>query len=115
MKKIFIISTLLAISCITGQERIAVMQFEGSGVDEITSKNITDRFSYELSKTHRFDIVEREMMDKILEEQKFQASGCVADECAVEIGQLIGVSQIVAGSISKIEDFYSLNSYILGI
>ena len=85
------------------------MKFEGSGVDEITSKNITDRFSYELSKTRRFDIVEREMMDKILEEQKFQASGCVADECAVEIGELIGVSQIVAGNVCKIEDFYSLN------
>ena len=98
-----------------GQDRIAVMKFEGSGVDEITSKNITDRFSYELSKTHRFDIVEREMMDKILEEQKFQASGCVADECAVEIGQLIGVSQIVAGSISKIGDFYSLNIKLIDV
>ena len=91
------------------------MKFEGSGVDEITSKNITDRFSYELSKTRRFDIVEREMMDKILEEQKFQASGCVADECAVEIGQLIGVSQIVAGSISKIGDFYSLNIKLIDV
>ena len=91
------------------------MKFEGSGVDEITSKNITDRFSYELSKTRRFDIVEREMMDKILEEQKFQKSGCVADECAVEIGQLIGVSQIVAGSISKIEDFYSLNIKLIDV
>jgi len=106
---------MVTISWIIGQERIAVMQFEGSGVDEITSKNITDRFSYELSKTRRFDIVEREMMDKILEEQKFQASGCVADECAVEIGQLIGVSQIVAGSISKIGDFYSLNIKLIDV
>ena len=110
-----IIWFIVAISWIIGQDRIAVMKFEGSGVDGITSKNITDRFSYELSKTHRFDIVEREMMDKILEEQKFQASGCVADECAVEIGQLIGVSQIVAGSISKIGDFYSLNIKLIDV
>ena len=110
-----IIWFIVAISWIIGQDRIAVMKFEGSGVDEITSKNITDRFSYELSKTRRFDIVEREMMDKILEEQKFQASGCVADECAVEIGQLIGVSQIVAGSISKIGDFYSLNIKLIDV
>jgi TolB-like protein len=115
MMKKNIILFIVAISWIIGQDRIAVMKFEGSGVDEITSKNITDRFSYELSKTHRFDIVEREMMDKILEEQKFQASGCVADECAVEIGQLIGVSQIVAGSISKIEDFYSLNIKLIDV
>ena len=114
MKK-YIIWFIVAISWIIGQDRIAIMKFEGSGVDEITSKNITDRFSYELSKTRRFDIVEREMMDKILEEQKFQASGCVADECAVEIGQLIGVSQIVAGSISKIGDFYSLNIKLIDV
>ncbi|MEE1573827.1 MAG: PEGA domain-containing protein, partial [Candidatus Neomarinimicrobiota bacterium] len=116
MKKIFIISTLLAISCITGQERIAVMQFEGSGVDEITAKNITKRFSYELSKTKRFDLVEREMLEKILEEQKFQtASGCVADECAVEIGQMAGVSQIVVGGVDKILDSYSLNIRLIEV
>ena len=86
----YIICLIVLASWIMGQERIAVMQFEGSGVDEITARNITKRFSYELSKTKRFDIVEREMMDRILEEQKFQTSGCVADECAVEIGQLIG-------------------------
>jgi len=116
MKKIFIISTLLAISCITGQERIAVMQFEGSGVNEITAKNITKRFSYELSKTKRFDLVEREMLEKILEEQKFQtASGCVADECAVEIGQMAGVSQIVVGGVDKILDSYSLNIRLIEV
>jgi len=115
MKKNIIIWFIIATSWIIGQDRIAVMKFEGSGVDEITSKNIADRFSYELSKTNRFDIVEREMMDKILEEQKFQDSGCVADECAVEIGQLIGVSQIVSGRISKIGDFYSLNIKLIDV
>ncbi|MDP7036372.1 MAG: PEGA domain-containing protein [Candidatus Marinimicrobia bacterium] len=116
MKIIFIIPLLsLLINPLAAQERIAVLQFEGSGVDEITSKNISDRFSYELSTTKRFDIVEREMMDKILEEQKFQSSGCVADECAVEIGELIGVSQIVAGSVSKIEELYSLNIKLIDV
>jgi hypothetical protein len=92
------------------------MQFEGSGVDEITAKNITKRFSYELSKTKRFDLVEREMLEKILEEQKFQtASGCVADECAVEIGQMAGVSQIVVGGVDKILDSYSLNIRLIEV
>ena len=115
MKKFFIISTLLAISCIYAQKRIAITTFEGSGVDAITAKNITDRFSHEISRTKRFDIVEREMIKKILEEQKFQKSGCVADECAVEIGQMIGVEQIIAGSVSKIENFYSLSIRLISV
>jgi curli biogenesis system outer membrane secretion channel CsgG len=70
MKKNYIILLFyLFVSQIVGQERIAVLQFDGSGVDAITAKNISKRFSYYLSTTNRFDIVEREMMDKILEEQ----------------------------------------------
>jgi len=115
IKRNIIFCLILFATQLAGQERIAVLQFEGSGVDEITAKNITKRFSYELSKTKRFDIVEREMMDKILEEQKFQSSGCVADECAVEIGQLIGVHKIVAGSVDKILDSYSLNIRLIDV
>ncbi|MBC8214170.1 MAG: PEGA domain-containing protein [Candidatus Marinimicrobia bacterium] len=100
---------------INAQDKIAVVQFAPSGVDETTASNITSRFSFELSRTKRFDIVEREMMNKIIDEQKFQKSGCVADECAVEIGQMIGVRQIVAGSISKIEDFYSLSIRLIDV
>jgi len=115
MNRYIAIFIILALSLVSAKERIAIVQFTPSGVDSITAGNITVRFSYELSKTKRFEIVEREMMDKILEEQKFQSSGCVAQECAVEIGQMIGVSQIVSGSISKIENFYSLNIKLIDV
>ena len=105
----FVLSFLMA------QERIAITEFDPSGVNSTTARNITNRFSYELSKANKFEIVERELMDKILEEQKFQNSGCVANECAVEIGQMIGVSLIVAGNVSKIEDLYSLNIRLIDV
>ena len=106
---------VLLISGAYAQERIAVVEFIGSGVSNITAKTITNRFSYELSKTKRFEIIEREMMDKMLDEQKFQNSGCVADQCVVEIGQMIGVNRIIAGNVSKIEDFYSLNIRLINV
>ena len=115
MKKIFFMILSMTFTWMNAQEKIAIVEFVGSGVDPVTAGNITNRFSYELSKTNRFDIVEREMMTKILEEQKFQTSGCVTEECAVEIGQMIGVSQIVAGSVSKIESFYSLNVRLIDV
>lgn len=116
MKHLWIrLSVLVILSISIAKERIAITEFTPSGVDNITARNISDRFSYELSKTKKFEIVEREMMNKILEEQKFQKSGCVADECAVEIGQMIGVSLIVAGSVSKIENFYSLNIRLIDV
>ena len=95
-----------------GQERIAVMQFEGSGVDEITARNITKRFSYELSKTKRFDIVEREMMDRILEEQKFQLDG-YTEETLIRIGKILGAQPgyIEPDIYALILDFVGTDAY----
>ena len=47
-------------------------------------------------------------MESILQEQDFQISGCASDECAVEIGQLFGVSIMMAGSIGKVGSTYSI-------
>ena len=117
IKKInsFLIFIIVIFSLIYTKPRIAVIEFEGAGVDKTSSSTITDRFLFELSKTNRFDILEREMMNKILNEQKFQNSGCVKQECIVKIGELIAVQQIVTGTISKIEDFYSLNIRLIDV
>ncbi|NQU66925.1 MAG: PEGA domain-containing protein [Candidatus Marinimicrobia bacterium] len=103
------------ISLILSQEKIAIIPFTPNGVDDITAMEITSRFTFELSKTNRYDIIEREMMNKILDEQKFQTSGCVTDTCIVEIGQLIGVKKIVAGSVSKIENLYTINIRLIDV
>ena len=55
------------------------------------------------------------MMDDILEEQKFQTSGCVSDECIVEIGKMIGVEQIVGGSISQVGNIFSVSARIVNV
>jgi len=48
------------------------------------------------------EIIERQSMNDILKEQGFQQTGCTSQECAVEIGKLIGVNTIIAGSIGKV-------------
>lgn len=115
MKKILFIVLSLTITWISAQERIIGSQFVGSGVDRITARNITDRFSYELSKTKKFEIVDPMTIQKILREHRFQTSGCVTAECMVQIGRLIGVQQIVAGSVSKIKGGYSLNIRLIDV
>ena len=37
-------------------------------------------------------------MDEVINEQGLQQSGCVSNECAIEIGQLVGVEKIIGGS-----------------
>ncbi|MDR2178642.1 MAG: DUF1566 domain-containing protein, partial [Treponema sp.] len=47
-------------------------------------------------------------LDKVREEQGFQASGEVDDESAKSIGKLLGAGAIVTGSLTDLGDVYSL-------
>jgi TolB-like protein len=90
------------------QEYVAVLEFEDSGMSTIEARNITERFSYELAQTRKFKIIERQQLDLIIEEQKTQLSGCVADECAVELGKLAGARYVIAGTVTKTFDLYGI-------
>ena len=87
---------------------IAVVDFRGNNVTEGDCRALTDRLRIELYNTKHYKVIERAMMDDILEEQKFQKSGCVSDECIVEIGKMIGVEQIVGDSISQVGNIFSV-------
>jgi hypothetical protein len=91
-------------SPVSAQEResIAVVDLEGRGISTIEAQTLTDRMRSELVKTGAVTVVERGQMQQILSEQDFQMTGCTSDECAVEIGQMLGVTKMVAGSIGKI-------------
>ena len=109
--KSIIITTFIGIIStftLSAQEYVAVLEFDGSGMSKIEARNITERFSYELSQTRKFNIIERQQLDLILDEQKTQLSGCVADECAVEIGELVGAQYVIAGSVTKTFGLYGI-------
>jgi hypothetical protein len=48
-------------------------------------------------------------METILKEQGFQLTGCVTDRCMIEIGQLLGVSRMIAGTVGKLGPLYTIN------
>lgn len=108
---------MLCLSPLIAQDlpTVAIMEFEPSGMSETDAANITSRFSYEFSKTNRFRITEREMMEKILDEQEFQLSGCTSSECVVEVGQLLSVQYMIAGKVTKTFNIYSLHIRLIDV
>lgn len=90
------------------QRTFAILDFEARGVSAVEVDVLADRLEAELVNGGIVKIVERGQIRQILEEQDFQLSGCTSNECAVEIGQLLGVSHMVAGSIGKIGSTYSI-------
>ncbi len=55
----------------------------------------------ELAKTGKFIVVEREKVNKLLEEQKLAATGAVDPDTAAKMGKLLGLNAIVTGAISN--------------
>jgi TolB-like protein len=90
---------------------IAVIPFVGdSNVTPEQLSFITGKFAAELLKTGAFTVLDRGKMDFLLREQGFQQSGaCNSSECKVQMGQLLGVDNIVAGNIVKFGPEYAFH------
>jgi len=83
--------------------KIAVAEFEGpEGSGELAAYKLTEY----LVQTNRFTVLEREKIDKILQEQGLSMTGVIDQNSAVEIGKLLGVDALIFGNVTayKCED-----------
>ncbi len=119
MKRLFnffiVILFLFPNSYIKSQINIVVIDFSAKNISSAEASALTDRLRTELFLTTNFRVVERELVNEILNEQGFQETGCVTNECIVRIGRLIGVEQIVGGSISRVGKIYSVSARIIQV
>ena len=110
-----IILTFIQFSLLLSQTQIAIVDFEGLGVSSDEARALTNRLMIEMHRTNKFIVLEREMLDKIIEEQKFQLSGCNSDVCLVELGQIANVQQIVGGTISKVGEIFTITARLISV
>ena len=94
---------------------IAVVDLEGFGISSTEAIALTNRLRNELFRLEVFKVVDRGLMQEILEEQDLQQSGCVSNECLVRVGRILGVQQMVGGSISKIGAIYSVSARLIDV
>jgi formylglycine-generating enzyme required for sulfatase activity len=86
------------------EEIVAVMDLTPQDAKPAEALAITNQLRSQLLKTGKFTLVDRSQMDAILKEQALQQSGCTSDECAVQVGKLLGVRKIVTGSVTKLSE-----------
>ena len=94
---------------------LAILDFEGLGISEQEAKVLTNRLGTHMVQLGRYQVIERGQMQQVLAEQDFQLTGCTSDECAVEIGQLLGVQQMLAGSFGKFGSIYTIDMRIIDV
>lgn len=96
---------------------IAVMDFPtsegGSSQDSVV---IRERLTTYFTQNKNLTLVERALLDKVLQEQKLQASGAVSPDTAKEIGKLLGVGALVSGTIHELaNDKVELHARIIEV
>ena len=114
MKKL-ILSIVLIFGFMFGREYIAIIDFEGINISEGDAKALTQRLTSEMIKLEVYQVLERSEMKRLLDEQKYQYSGCVDTKCAVELGKMLGAKFMVVGSISKVGSTYSIDSRLIDV
>jgi TolB-like protein len=96
--------------------RVAIMQFPD------LKNNFTDLGAYiseelltRFSNFKKFEIIERQRLDQVVKEHKFNTSGLVDPNTVVDLGKILGVQAIITGSISDLGDCVKINSRFIVI
>ena len=90
---------------------VAVLDFEGRGISILEAQTLTDRFTTSMNKTDKVQMVGRGVMSEVLEEQGLESGDCTSEECAAEVGAMLGVEFMVNGAIGKLGDTYTCLLY----
>ncbi len=94
----------------------AILMLEVSGgIPESYAPAFSDRLRLEVFKTGAFQVMERNEMTEILKEIGFQMTGCTSNECVIEAGRILGVEQMIAGSISQIGEIFTISLRVIDI
>lgn len=83
--------------------RVAVVAFDNKtpyGQRELGNA-ASDILVTELQKTGQFILIEREKVQQLIDEQRFQASDLVEPATVAKVGRLLGVSAIVTGAVTQ--------------
>jgi TolB-like protein len=97
--------------------KIAILDFslQGEGLDADMGKIVAEWMITALVKDGRFDVVERRLLESIIEEHKLVMTGVVDANSAEELGHLLGVKVIVTGSLMKYQSIMEVNARIIDV
>ena len=79
--------------------KVAVMAFKAPR--EIVGTSISDMFTTELLKTYKYELIERNQIEQILDEQVLSLKGVTDSQLAVKIGEILGVDGVLVGTVPE--------------
>ena len=85
--------------------RLAVLNFPYiDGFDSQGSKIVQERMSTTFSQNKKIRLVERALLNKVLEEKKLEMSGAFDEKTITELGKMLGVEAVLTGTLIDVND-----------
>jgi len=98
--------------------KIAVLDFQLQGEGYETSdmgKIVAEWLITALVKEGRFNVIERMLLKKVLEEQRLGVSGIIDESSASKLGRVLGAKIVITGSIMKFQNVMEVNARIIEV
>ena len=98
--------------------KIAVLDFQMQGEQTETKdmgKIVAEWLITGLVETGRFDVIERRLLEKILEEQRLGVTGAIDPTSAAQLGKILGVKTIVSGTVTSLEGYTEINARLINV
>lgn len=92
---------------------IAVLPFEVIGTVPLSAEHLAEALASELVNLRRFRVVERNALDRIMEEQALSMSGMVDQSEAIELAKLVGADALVMGRIASSRGETSISARVI--
>ncbi len=93
----------------------AFLDFSTDDKNSAVEKYITDALTEAVFNTGKVKIIERDNLEKIINEQKLQSSGLVNESEAANIGNIAGVEYVCYGTIKEIENGYTVSVRVVDV
>jgi len=95
--------------------KIAVIPFQDLRTDMVTTlgKYIAEELTTSLFNSGKFNIIERNLLNKVLEELKLSQTGAVDPSSAKELGKITGVDAVVTGTIQDLVNRVAVNCRLI--
>ena len=107
--------TILFTGSLFSQPTVAVLDFAANGLPVYEVETLVERLRSEIPNTKAMRLVDRKMLENILKEQGLQQSGCTTEECAAEIGELLGAQFMISGSVGKLGSTFSVDAKMVSV
>lgn len=94
---------------------VAILDIRSTELDADTSQTLSEILRTELFKLHIFKILERSMIQSILEEQKLDLSGYIEDFDLLRVGRLLSVEKLVVMTVGMMNKNIAVNIRVINV